>query len=116
MNEHTFTKAINQSAKQAGLFVWKIDAASANGVPDCWYSGAKADLWIEFKFGGKYPVSKLQDKWLSDRHRDGRDCWVVTGFDDGTISVKTEPPFAQLSTNRVTKQQLLAMIRDHCLP
>lgn len=69
------------------------------GVADCWYSGAKRDLWIEYKFV-VVPVrdstiivpelSKLQLTWLSDRYTEGRNVWVVVGCKAGGV-ILTRP-------------------------
>jgi hypothetical protein len=112
MTEHGFIKSINDKLRHL-MFVWKIDAASANGTPDCWYSGDKADLWIEYKYGLSHPLSALQRMWLTRRHGEGRHCWVVTGVDD-KVSVVTAPPYDQLA-EFIDKKQLIDLIRRHCL-
>lgn len=70
------------------------------GTADHWYSGPKADLWIEWKFivvpkrgrtiidlcGGKQPIiSALQQDWLASRYREGRHVWVVVGSTLGGV-------------------------------
>lgn len=113
MTEHSFIRSINNSLRQS-LFIWKIDAASANGVPDCWYSGGSADLWVEYKYGKDHPLSELQLMWLTRRHKEGRTCWVVTGVGD-MVSIVTEPPYNVLAP-LAPKAELLDAIRKHCLP
>lgn len=69
------------------------------GIADVWYSG-KNDLWVEYKFiavpkrldtlidlvGGKNPpISALQQEWLSERHKEGRQVGVIVGSKDGGV-------------------------------
>jgi len=64
------------------------------GIPDCWYSGKKDDLWIEYKFivVPKRPdteiipdCSKLQLEWLHDRYNEGRNMEVIVGCAEGGV-------------------------------
>lgn len=66
----------------------------AAGVPDCWYSGSKGDIWVEFKFVvlPKRPetsvavgLSELQKKWLRDRYAEGRCVAVIVGCKEGGV-------------------------------
>ena len=95
MNEHNFVRSIHNKLK-GKVHIWKINARFANGVPDAWYSGPAGDLWVEYKWG-KYDVSALQQKWLTDRHAEGRRCWLVIGSDEG-IRVIQKPPYAKQKT------------------
>ena len=63
------------------------------GIADVWYSGYKADLWIEYKFIPKIPRSSeiLPDcslhqlKWLAGRYDEGRNVAVVLGVPKGGV-------------------------------
>jgi hypothetical protein len=70
------------------------------GQADCWYSGNKADLWVEYKFitvpkrddtvidlvSGKDPgISALQQEWLMSRHAEGRRVAVIVGCKEGGV-------------------------------
>ena len=66
------------------------------GIADCWYSGNRGDIWIEFKFipiptrpktDIKVPelLSALQVDWLAHRHEEGRKVFVVVGSKDGGV-------------------------------
>jgi hypothetical protein len=70
------------------------------GIADCWYSGAKADLWVEYKFivipirdatyiklteGKDPPISPLQQDWLKSRSAEGRNVGVIVGSKDGGV-------------------------------
>lgn len=70
------------------------------GIADVWYSGHRADLWIEYKFvvlpkradtlvdlvGGKNPpLSVLQQAWIKSRHEEGRNVGVIVGCKEGGV-------------------------------
>lgn len=70
------------------------------GIADVWYSGMKADLWVEYKFivvpkrpdtmiditAGKSPaLSHLQQDWIKNRVREGRNVGVIIGSKDGGV-------------------------------
>lgn len=65
-----------------------------SGIADVWYSGSKADLWVEYKFV-KVPVrdatvidlglSALQKEWLTARANEGRNIGVIVGSKDGGV-------------------------------
>ena len=70
------------------------------GIADCWYSGRRGDLWVEYKFvkipkrastiidlvsGGDPPLSRLQQEWLKARYEEGRSVGVIVGTEDGGI-------------------------------
>lgn len=83
MNESAFTTSIHRHIHPL-IHKWKINARFANGVPDAWYSGAKADLWVEYKWV-KTPadlakpakLSPLQAHWLRSRHSEKRNVAVI---------------------------------------
>jgi len=88
MHESTFTRAINKKLPTE-IYVWKVNARYAPGVPDCWYSGPTGDLWIEWKYLPKMPkrhkpkLSALQSKWLNSRYDEGRNVAVLVGSPEG---------------------------------
>jgi hypothetical protein len=70
------------------------------GIPDVWYSGSNADLWVEYKFitlpkrddtiidltsGNNPTLSALQQEWLTSRHAEGRNVAVVVGSKLGGV-------------------------------
>jgi hypothetical protein len=93
MNESGHTQAINKKVKAAGVYTLKIQTMMNNGVPDCWYSGNKADLWVEMKYISKLPkkltteikinLSDLQYEWLTNRYVERRNVAVVIGSEKG---------------------------------
>lgn len=62
------------------------------GLPDFYYSGDLADLWVEYKFI-EIPkrdstlivpdLSELQRAWLNGRLSEGRDVYTVVGSKEG---------------------------------
>jgi hypothetical protein len=91
MTEHTFIEYINRKIKSHGVYVWKINANFANGVPDAYYSAPNGDAWVEYKYGRSHELSALQHKWLTDRYAEGRRCWLVWGSDEGVLVYKAPP-------------------------
>lgn len=66
------------------------------GIPDCYYSGNKGDLWVEYKFIPKLPlkvavkpdVSALQLDWMKGRHAEGRNIALIVGCPEGGVIFK----------------------------
>lgn len=65
-----------------------------SGIPDVWYSGRKADLWVEYKFivlPKKNStliipaLSELQLNWLTERDTEGRHVGVIVGCKQGGV-------------------------------
>lgn len=90
MTEAGYTTAIGKGLPKE-VYKWKISDRFTAGIPDAYYSGAKGDLWIEYKFVQKMPtkvtpnLSALQQKWLNDRLQQGRNVAVIVGSPKGAI-------------------------------
>ena len=97
--ETTFIGSVHKHLP-ASLYRIKNNNIFNAGQADCWYSGSKADLWIEYKFivvpkrgdtvidliGGKNPdISYLQQEWLTSRHAEGRSVGVIVGCKEGGV-------------------------------
>ena len=102
------------------------------GIADVWYSGERADLWIEFKFvvvpkrpetlinmtGGKNPaLSHLQQNWLKSRHAEGRSLGVLAGSKTGGVWFPgvtwAEPLRADAFLERLqTRKELAVLITE----
>lgn len=88
MNESGFIRALHKRLPSK-IYCWKISDRFSAGVADAYYSSDKTDLWVEYKF---YPkglpaktkpkLSKLQIKWLEERHNEGRNVYVIVGSPD----------------------------------
>lgn len=70
----------------------KITSLFGNGTPDFWYSGFKADAWVEYKWvpnlsrNGVDPLkllSPLQAHWINCRYAEGRLIFVIIGSPAG---------------------------------
>ncbi len=111
MTEAGFTRYIMTRISK-DIYSWKISNMYQNGVPDCYFSGPKGDLWVEMKYIlapkrsttlFKPKLSPLQSAWLNERHDEGRNVGVVLGTNHGCY-IYYEPPF-DVSIN--TRQLLL---------
>lgn len=84
------------------------------GVPDCYYSGPRGDLWIEYKYVAKLPVkvpvpvdlSKLQRHWLEGRHAEGRNVAVVVGSPEGAIVLRVQQLDMEVTANDFRKRMV----------
>ena len=69
----------------------KMNNPFRGGTADWWYSGDKADLWVEYKYLPKVPavirpaLSELQKLWLNGRLAEGRNVRVIVGHPKGGV-------------------------------
>lgn len=116
MNEHSFIQSVHRKLARE-LYVWKINAAFQNGVPDAYYSGPASDLWIEYKYGSSHETSALQQLWLSERSKEGRTCWLAWGKSPNEVAVFKGPEYPKRlpkDVQVITKAQLISDILRHC--
>lgn len=130
--ENTFIASVNRHLPpMRELYRMKNHNVYNGGIADVWYSGAKADLWVEYKFivvpkrddtlidlvGGKSPIlSALQQDWLSERHAEGRNVGVIVGSKDGGVwypgttwaNLMTAQQFRAQIESRYSLSQLIA--------
>ena len=107
----------------------KMSNPYRGGTADHWYSGPKADLWIEWKFIKmparldtviKIGLSELQKEWLKQRSRENRDVWVVVGWKEGGV-VMAERTWedtwysSEFRLHLQTRQEIAVAIKEHCL-
>lgn len=94
----------------------KMNNPFSSGTADDWYSGNKADLWVEFKFLPTVPqraiiwltdpdvkkplMSKLQELWLRGRYEEGRNISVVIGCPDGGVILQNLEWERQISAKK----------------
>ena len=96
--ENTFIASVHKHLPK-DLYCMKNHNQYNGGIADVWYSGV-SDLWIEYKFlvlpkrgttiidliNGEDPsISCLQQKWLKDRHAEGRSVGVIVGCKKGGV-------------------------------
>lgn len=96
MREAQYTAAVKKLLDK-DVYALKLNCRYTAGVPDSYYSGRAADLWVEWKYlqhipprldliGGKNPIiTKLQQAWLSGRHEEGRNVVVIVGSPEGGV-------------------------------
>lgn len=97
--ENTFIASVHHHLAN-GLYQMKNHNQYNGGIADVWYSGKRADLWVEYKFiiiptrpdtaislvaGKNPPLSHLQQDWLKRRHAEGRNVGVIVGSKEGGI-------------------------------
>jgi hypothetical protein len=92
--ESVFITSVHKHLPKS-LYRIKNNNPFAGGQPDCWYSGPKADLWVEYKFVARLPkagvkaeLSDLQIQWLHDRHKEGRNVAVIIGCKEGGVTLR----------------------------
>jgi len=99
--ENCFIRSIHRAMQGQVPYIMKNHNAFNGGIADVWYSGRVADLWTEYKFlelpkrdsvvvdfrdvAKKYSLSALQQKWLRDRFKEGRNVSVIIGTPAGGI-------------------------------
>lgn len=116
--ESTFIASIHKLLPPK-LYRMKNHNAYNGGIPDVWYSGIDADLWVEYKFivepkqdstVVKIDLSELQKAWLKGRHYEGRRVAVIVGHAAGGVWLPeldwdrtfTKRSFVELSDTRQT--------------
>lgn len=88
--EAAYTDRVNKKLGR-DVYTWSISDRFTSGIPDHWYSGAGADLWVEYKWEPKFRravtpnLSALQRRWLNKRHDQGRNCAVIVGSPAGGL-------------------------------
>jgi hypothetical protein len=108
--ETLFYRRVNKPLPH-DLHFQKIGAASENGTADFWYSGNKADGWIEFKWEPRIPaigvdplklLSALQALWINRRYKEGRYVAVIIGTPAGCVVLENGA-----WNNRVSAEQFV---------
>jgi len=119
MNESAYTRSVNKLLDPE-IHAWKINARYAGGVPDCWYSGPKTDLWVEWKLVQKIgkkvtpKLSALQKRWLNRRHDEGRNVSVIIGSPAGGVIIthkQWNEPYVVMDI--LSKREIANWINDY---
>lgn len=96
MRESEYIRTVH-TLLPASFYHLKLNLPYTAGVPDCYYSGSRADLWVEWKYfktiprevdlcSGKNPVlTRLQQDWLACRHAERRKVAVIVGTCKGCV-------------------------------
>lgn len=96
------------------------------GGADMWYTGEVGDLWVEYKYIKRIPItadtipdcSPLQLRWLANRHDEGRNVAVILGTPLGGVIYRDRAWLIPLSPVELhakmkTKDQLAEWISNH---
>jgi len=114
----------------AQLYHMKNHNQYNGGIADVWYSGTRADLWVEYKFivlpkrdetviditAGKTPMlSSLQQDWIQGRVSEGRNVGVIIGCKEGGVwlpSLAWDNPLktAEFKNRLQSRSELAAVI------
>lgn len=113
MHESAYISAINKLLPST-IYRWKIHDSYTSGVPDTYYSGDKADLWVEYKLVRDTPskhtpkLSELQKKWLREQYNRGRNVAVIVGVKGGKGFIAENLSWEQQikSITPITKRQI----------
>jgi hypothetical protein len=124
--ETTFIGSVSRHLP-AALYRMHTHNPYIGGIPDMWYSGVLADIWIEYKFvilPKKLTtlitptLSPLQLEWLTDRHDEGRKCSVIVGCKEGGVILDHKEWEASISAERfmqrlLSRQDIASWIVKH---
>lgn len=120
--ETTFINSVHRHLP-ADFYRMKNHNQYNGGIADCWYSGVSGDLWVEYKFlslpkrqntlislvdGKNPPLSRLQQQWLCDRKKEGRNVFVIVGAKNGGVIFTSPEEWAA----SFTAQQFTALLMD----
>lgn len=86
--ENSFIQAVHKKLPST-VYYEKMHNIFRGGTPDCYYEGAKNNLWIEYKWSPTTPtsyklnLSALQLRWLKRSAENNRAPWVILGWKRG---------------------------------
>lgn len=125
--ESTFIQSVHNHLPpgRSDPYWMKNNNSFTSGIWDVWYSGNRADMWVEYKFvvlpkrdDTLVPVelSELQLDWGNDRHVEGRKLFVIVGAKEGGIILRpaswTDPISAGMFRKQIqSRQQIAQFIR-----
>jgi len=128
--ENQFITGVHKYVAPA-VYRMKNNNAYTAGVPDVWYSGHKADVWVEYKFVQKLPtrdntiiipgLTPLQLEWLSARYNEGRTVLVVIGCKQGGVLLHEPAQWreglskAAFERNTISRKEIAERITQLCL-
>lgn len=119
--EARLTENLNKGIRALGIYAWKISDKFTTGVLDTWYSGNKADLWVEYKWDPEPPkyapirpgLSEKQKDWIMGRHSEGRSVAVIIGTPLGCIiypGLAYQKPKCRTDVTFYTKKEVIDWI------
>lgn len=114
--ETRFIQRINRLLPlKMGLHYEKMNNPYRRGTADSWYSGDKADLWVEWKYLPTLPkviypqklLHPLQRAWLNGRYKEGRNVVVIIGCPEGGVVLEDAA-----WNNEIMKQDFLEQLKS----
>lgn len=114
--ETKFIQRINRLLPlKMGLHYEKMNNPYRRGTADSWYSGDKADLWVEWKYLPTLPkviypqklLHPLQRAWLNGRYKEGRNVVVIIGCPEGGVVLEDAT-----WNNEIMKQDFLEQLKS----
>jgi hypothetical protein len=107
--ENRFRNSLHRKLPE-GLHHEKMNNPFRGGTFDDWYSGNKADIWVEYKWGAN-KLSPLQEKWGRERHAEGRRVFVIIGNTEGGVLYMTPATWeARVGGTQMTKAEIVAWL------
>jgi len=118
--ENTFISGVHKHLCST-VYRMKTNNPYVAGIPDCYYSGSKGELWVEYKFIVipkrattmiEVNLSALQLAWLRGRHDEGRKVAVIVGSSEGGIvldAYETHPLTPEDFRSRIKSRAELAL-------
>lgn len=109
-----------RKALKGRVYYLKNTHAYSSGVADVWLSGSRLDFWVEAKYAQKLPpvlnltdtrywCSALQQDWLVNRHKEGRNVGVLCGSPNGAVwfpGLSWQIPMAREEFKRLAKKTI----------
>ena len=98
-DEHAYIRSIHKllPVTKGDLLIWKIADRYTGGIPDVYYSGTRAPLWVEYKYIPKLPkrdgtrmpvsVSPIQQLHLTAEQARGVNVALIIGCEDYNVIV-----------------------------
>ena len=111
--ETVFVNSVHRHILRSEIHMEGMANPYRGGTPDNYYDAAawrgleiyrpiSTDLWVEYKFkpkmglridlsneASKPALSSLQKKWLRRRSENGQNAWVICGFPEGGVIMKS---------------------------
>lgn len=118
--ETTFVNSVHRHIDKRQIYAEGMANPYRGGTPDNYYDASPHyahpspihpinDLWVEYKFkktvgrlldlGNEKTspaLSSLQYKWLQRRHANGHNAWVICGFPDGGVIMRSPEEWLQV--------------------
>ena len=119
--ENRFIQSVNRKLPLKTVIHYeKMNNPYRRGTADSWYSGNKADMWIEWKYVPKLPktidpqklLHPLQTAWLNVRWKEGRNVCVVIGCPEGGVVLR-DKEWCEVVNDFTSKLRTVAEIAEY---